>query len=251
MQKSSILEYRLQPQQIARKREAVRRAFIAASKNITGGNITRMADSDLKILFELYDALFLEHFWQKNFKGSLTFSLSTRMSRSAGKVISPRNLADMRPGEERFEMRISVDLFFHYNELNRAKVVNGITTEDALEAFQLVFEHELCHLLELHVYKQSSCRHSRFKTIAVNLFGHTESYHLLPTMREIAGEKFGLQVGDTVCFTWEGRVLEGEISGITKRATVMVRDKKGEFRDPKGRRYTKWYVPLSRLHKKK
>ena len=216
--------------------------MLEASANISGGMITRLSNRDLVLLFELYDSVFLEGFFKENFRGKLTFSLSRRMSKSAGKVISPGNLAHLRPEQECYELRLSIDFFFNYAALEREKVVNGIASRDALEALQLVFEHELCHLLELHLFKRSSCRGNRFKQIAANLFGHTESYHHLPTVREIAGEKYGLSVGDTVRFMLEGRLLEGVISRITKRATVMVRDKKGDYRDQQGHRYSKWYV---------
>ena len=243
------LDCRYTAEQVTGKRKAVREALIKASPNINGAVITKLAERDLQLLFALYDAVFLGSFFKQNFKGELTFSLSTRMSRSAGKVLSPRNLAELPPDREKYELRLSVDFFFHFADLHRIKEVNGIATQDALEAMQLVFEHELCHLLELHLYKQTSCRRGRFKLIAGNLFGHTESYHRLPTMREIAGEKYGLSVGDSVCFSCGEQMLEGVISAINKRATVMVRDPKGDYRDHRGRRYAKWYVPLTWLKK--
>jgi hypothetical protein len=246
-----IWELRLSPEQIRRQREKVRAALIEASANISGGKITRLSERDLALLFEHYDAVFLHGFFKANIKGKISFSLSRRMSQSAGKVISPGNLAHLPPEQERYELRLSADFFFNYGALEREKLVNGIPSRDALEALQLVFEHELCHLLELHLFKHSSCRGSRFKQMAANLFGHTQSYHHLPTVREIAGEKFGLSVGDPVRFTAEGHCYEGVISRITKRATVMVRDEKGDYRDQQGHRYSKWYVPLAMLEKVK
>jgi predicted SprT family Zn-dependent metalloprotease len=238
------------PQEAARKREEVRRALIAQSKNIDSGVINRMADSDLRLLFELYDAVFLERYFAMNFAGSITFSLSARMSKSAGKTIYPKNLKSLKPDQEKYELRMGIVLFFKYDQLSRDKKVNGLRTGDSLEAFQLVFEHELCHLIELHFYRESNCKRERFKTIARNLFGHTESYHQLPTSGEIAEEKYNLRVGDRVVFTCETGKVEGVIQRINKRATVMVPDKKGDYRDQQGQRYAKWYVPLPLLKKK-
>jgi hypothetical protein len=237
------------PKQITGMREEVRRAFMAKSERVKCGQITCMADSDLRLLYEIYDYVFLEDYFKTTFTGVLTFSLSTRMSKSAGKIISPRNLRALPPGQEHYEVRMGIKLFFQYYGLSREKTVNGIRTKDALEAFQIVFEHELCHLIELHLYRQSSCHQNRFKTIARNLFGHTESYHRLPTAAEIAGDRYDLAPGDQVSFNHEGEILQGVIQRINQRATVMVRDKKGQYRDRQGHRYTKWYVPLPMLKK--
>lgn len=238
------------PQEAARKREEVRRTFISASKNVDSGVISRMAESDLRLLFALYDDVFLDRYFEKNFTGTLVFSLSARMSKSAGKTIYPKNLKSLKPEQEKFELRMGIALFFKYDQLSRDKKVNGLYTRDSLEAFQLVFEHELCHLIELQIYKESNCKKERFRSIAYNLFGHTESYHQLPTSREIAEEKYDLKVGDRVAFTCETGKFEGIIQRINKRATVMVHDKKGDYRDQQGHRYTKWYVPLQILRKK-
>ncbi len=249
MKAEQIAALQYSPEQITGMRDRIRHDFLARSKHVTGGQITCMANSDLRLLYELYDTVFLANYFKATFTGVLTFSLSTRMSKSAGKIISPRNLRDLQPGQEHYEVRMGIRLFFQYYESNREKTVNGIRTRDALEAFQIVFEHELCHLIELHLYRQSSCKQNRFKTIARNLFGHTESYHRLPTSAEIAGDRYGLAAGDRVCFNHEGETMQGVIHRINQRATVMVPDKEGQYRDRQGHRYTKWYVPLAALKK--
>ncbi|HOL17572.1 MAG TPA: hypothetical protein PLY40_04720 [Bacillota bacterium] len=250
MDKAGLLDLIQTKREAERKREAVRSSFIAASPRVNGGAITGMAVSDLQLLFSLYDAIFFNSYFTGSFAGSITFSLSTRMSRSAGKIIYPRNLKGLPPDQEKYELRLGLTLFFDYYRLSREKKVNGIYTRDALEAFLLVFEHELCHLIELHLFRQSNCQKQRFKSLAYNLFGHTESYHQLPTSREIAAEQFNLNIGDRVAFTVENHNLEGIINNINKRATVMVPDHNGDYRDARGRRYTKWYVPLPSLKKK-
>lgn len=238
------------PREAARKREEVRRVLISASKSVDSGVISRMAESDLRLLFGFYDAVFLDRYFEKNFTGSIVFSLSARMSKSAGKTIYPKNLKSLKPDQEKYELRMGIVLFFKYDQLSRDKKVNGLHTRDSLEAFQLVFEHELCHLIELHIYRESNCKKERFKGMAQDLFGHTESYHQLPTSSEIAEEKYDLKIGDRVVFTSETGKLEGVIQRINKRATVMVPDKKGVYRNQQGQRYTKWYVPLPILRKK-
>lgn len=229
----------------------MRKAFLSSSQNVTGGELNCLANSDLKLLFQLYDSIFLGSYFQSGrFRGSIAFALSTRMRTNAGKLVYLQN-TKLEEGRECYELKIGINFFFQYYYLNREKIVNGLKTKDPLHALQLVFEHELCHLIEVHCFQKSSCRQERFKTIAHNIFGHTESYHLLPTGREIAAAWYDLKIGDQVYFTHERRKLTGFISNINVRATVMIPDKNGSYQDDKGNRYKKWYVPLNLLNKKK
>jgi len=249
MRKTDLLTLHYPPSQIMARREEVRRELLRQSPHLSGGRITRIFQSDLKLLFELYDRFFFRNYFRDHFTGQLRFSLSTRMTKSAGMTLYPRNLDKLSPQEERYELRISAVLLFNYERLERDKVVNGINTRDSLEALQLVFEHELCHLIELHCFKESSCRQERFQSLAFNLFGHTESCHRLPLMSEIATAKYGLSIGDQVSFQAEGKTFLGFIRRINRRATVMVPDARGIYRDRAGKRYSKYYVPLSLLKK--
>ena len=250
MLKSNLCNQHYPQQQISARREEVRRELLQKSPHLSGGHITRIFQSDLKLLFELYDRIFFRNYFRDHFTGQLLFSLSTRMTRNAGMTVYPRNLSSLSPQEERYDLRISLVLLFSYEKLERDKVVNGIKTRDSLEALQLVFEHELCHLIELHCFKESSCRQERFQSLAFNLFGHTESCHRLPLMPEIATAKYGLSVGDRVSFQAEGKIYDGIICRITRRATVMVPDASGAYQDRAGTRYCKFYVPLAMLKKR-
>lgn len=199
----NLLNLHYPEKEILKKREAVRRELLSGSKKIDGGKITSIANSDLSLLFMLYDRVFFGNYFRDAFKGNIRFSLSARMTRSAGKAIAPKNLKMLKPEEERYEIRIGVGFFFEYYNLNREKPVNGIVSRDSLEALQLVFEHELCHLIEFHCFRESSCKKSRFKEIATRIFGHKESLHMLPTTREIDDERYNLKLGDTVSFESE------------------------------------------------
>lgn len=244
-----LMEIQYSQQEIIEKRAEIRRLLISGSSNISSGEINRIADSDLEMLFEYYDAAFLKGYFRKLFSGKLRFSLSTQMTRNAGKTNYLRNLPQLRQEQEDYEIRIGVNFFFNYNKLLRKKAVNGINTKDALEALQLVFEHELVHLIELHCCRESSCRKERFKSLAKQLFGHLNSYHHLPTEKEIVGAKYGFNSGDRIRFNHGGRNYTGIIYRINKRATVMVPDGEGIFQDQQGHRYSKWYVPITALEK--
>lgn len=239
-----ILNTKMHSAHIDNKREKVSKLFMQKSANIKSGTISTIFITDLKLLFQLYDEIFFENWFKDEYKGKLKFSLSKRMTKSAGLTLCPKNIDIIKPEELVIEIRIGADFFFHYDSVEGGKTVGGVKTTNSLEALQLVFEHELCHVIEFLHFKESNCSRERFKALANNLFGHTESCHKLPTYRQIASQKLGLNIGDNVSFTFEGKKLEGILYNINKRATVMVRDKNGTLMDKDGIRYSKYYVPL-------
>ena len=243
----NIKDLKYSREQISEKRDAIRNKFINKSKNVSTGNIQCMSNEDLKILFELYDEEFFQGHFSKEFKGKINFSLSTRMTSAAGKTIYSRKIGQLPESEETYEIRMGIKFFFQYYKVERDKIVSGINTKDSLEAFQIVFEHELCHLLELHLYKQSSCKKLRFKIMVNRIFAHTEVHHQLPSQKEIISQDYGFKVGQKVSFIHEGKKYNGFIYKINKRATVMVKDKKGTYRDVEGGTYSKWYVHFAQL----
>lgn len=233
---------------IVRKRNIIRNEFIIKSKNVSSGKLKCMSNEDLKILFSLYDDEFFGGYFNREFKGNIKFSLSTRMTSAAGKTIYSKNIKKMQEDEENYEIRMGIKFFFEYYTVEREKIVSGIKTKDSLEAFQIVFEHELCHLLELHIFKESSCKKLRFKTMVYRLFAQTEVNHQLPSQKEIVLEKYGINIGQRVSFLSEGKKYNGFIHKINKRATVMVLDKKGTYRDAPGNKYSKWYVCFENIN---
>ncbi len=231
------------------KREKISKLLISKSNNIKNGTITTISTSDLTLMFELYDQVFFENWFRDSFKGKIKLSISRRMTKSAGITICPKNSDKIKPEELVIEIRIGVDFFFHYDLIEGNKEVCGVRTSNSLEALQLVFEHELCHVIEFIHFKKSNCNGDKFKTIAGNLFYHSESYHKLPTFKQIANQKLGLRIGSIVTFTFEGKRLKGILYNINKRATVMVRDNEGQLVDNDGNRYSKYYVPLNFLER--
>jgi len=232
---------------IEKKRNEISQELMNISTNIKNGMIKEISTSDIKILFELYDNIFLNNLFKNNFKGSFKFSLSKRMTKSAGFTFCPKNIGILKPRDVVIEFRIGVDFFFQYELLEGDKVVCGIKAKNNLEALQLVLEHEICHAIEFISFYKSSCRGEQFKTIANNIFGHTSSYHQLPTNKSLAKQMLGLSIGDKVSFVFKDQKLSGFIYRINKRATVMVKDKDGQYADKQGNRYSKYYIPLEKL----
>jgi hypothetical protein len=217
------------------------------SPGIKSRTISAISAADIELLFQLYDEIFFGSWFKESYEGKIRFSLSRRMTKSAGLTICPKRMDKIKPEELVIEIRIGVDFFLHYGLIEGSKKVCGVMTNSSLQALQLVFEHELCHVIEFIHFKKSNCSGKRFKAIAGSLFGHTESYHKLPTNKQIAKQKLGLDIGDTVSFTFEGKRLKGLLYNINKRAIIMVRDKSGPLIDNKGNRYTKYYIPLMLL----
>lgn len=240
-----ILGTKLQSGVIESKRREISKLLMEKSRNIKNETISALSAADLEILFRLYDEIFFESWFKQNYKGKLKFSVSRQMTRSAGLTRCPRNINSIRPEELVIEVKIGIDFFFHYGLIEGSGMVGGIDTGSSLEALQLVLEHELCHVIEFILFGRSSCKGERFRTMAGNLFGHTESCHKLPTHRQIAVEKLGVNIGDTVSFTFEGKKHTGVLYNLKKRAVVMVRDKNGMLADKQGKRYSKYYVPIN------
>ena len=242
-----ILKTKQLSEEIRRKRTEVAELLMKNSPQIKNPQLTCISTEDLRILFNLYDEIFFINWFKNSYKGKIKFSLSKKMTRSAGKTMCPKNIARIRQEELILEIRIGVDFFLNYGQTQKNNTVCGLMSNNSLEALMLVFEHELCHVIEFLLYNKSSCAGKRFKTIANNLFGHTESYHKLPTARQIADEVMGCRIGDNVLFEYKGMKLTGVIYGINKRATVLVSDRNGFLKDKYGNRYTRYYVPLKML----
>ena len=234
---------------IRKKRKAVGTELIKKSANIKSGTITSISVLDLRILYENYDRIFFRDWFKNNFKGQILYELSRRMTKNAGTTKSPRDIRCLKPEQIRITICIGIDFFFRFDYLDGRKTVGGIEADHSLEALQIVFEHELLHVIELVLFHRSSCRGQRFRSAAKNIFGHTQSHHQIPTNHEIAREKFGINIGDEVRFIFDGKNLDGIVSNIKKRATVMVADPNGIFSDKNGTRYKKYYVPIRILSK--
>ena len=145
-----------------------------------------------------------------------------------------------------FEIAIATTPLFDTFRLDGAARVGGLLCHNRLEALQRIMEHEMLHLGELLLFRDSNCSAKPFKNSAHNLFGHTESNHSLLTPKDVARKKLGIACGDEVTFSADGRHYRGFVNRITKRATVLVLDSAG-IRYNDGKKYSKYYVPLTML----
>ncbi|MCE9545198.1 MAG: SprT-like family protein [Planctomycetia bacterium] len=227
----------------------LRRSRCLGCDNSNGGNFSRLDAADLRLMFELYDALVFDGRIQSLLGGTpLSFRLSKRMTRVAGqasrRVVRNRQ---RKPVRTEYEIAVSTTLLFQtFEEDHRPVVMSGIECRDRLEALQRVFEHELVHVVEMLLWVESRCTAARFQSIARRFFAHTDHRHQLITPYEMAVTKFGIRPGDRVVFAYEGRRREGFVNRITRRATVLVKDGRGR-RYTDGGRYAAFYVPMEKL----
>ncbi|MFO8050787.1 MAG: hypothetical protein R6V01_03715 [Thermoplasmatota archaeon] len=235
------LALKLDASTIRDKKKRIHDLMIERGVNINKGNFTSIGGADLRVMFELYDEIFFNGYFADNVHEEVLFSISRKMTRAGGKTVT---LSDPKA----YVIKLSSTLLFQsFDHKERKVVVNGVVCHDRLEAAMCVMEHEIIHLLELVNFKDSSCSKQRFASLCLNIFGHTDVKHDLVTGYEYAHREYGLKVGDTVSFEFEGNVRKGIITRITKRATVMVKDRKGRFQDDRGNSFSKYYIPLRLL----
>ena len=239
--KKDLINLKYTPVRIRRTNRKIYRQILQESENIDQGNFNAIAIKDFARLFELYDLHFFDRYFHNGHNGKIFFRLSERMTKAGGKIAYAKDT-------DVYTIYLSTALIFQtFGGVTREVTVNGIVCRDRLEATMRILEHEIIHLLELVFFDSTSCSKPRFKHLCQNIFGHTEVTHRLVTQAELAQEQHNLGIGSTVSFEYGGETHRGIISRITKRATVMVRDRAGDFRDLQGDRYSKYYIPLEDL----
>lgn len=260
-----LRRFALPATEIRQRQRRIHGEVLQLSRSMDSANFTRLDHDDLKRMAMLYDREFFgSRLLATIGRQRVKFGLSSRMTRIAGKLVtrsggrrsrSPGLPSGSRFGGEsesdprRFELVLSTTLLFQaFADVDRPVTVTGLRCVDRLEAMQRVCEHELVHLLEMYFWRDSSCNGSRFQGIASRVFGHTEHRHDLITQSERAARNFDIRVGSPVEFWHAGKRIRGWVNRITRRATVLVEDDRGErFSD--GRSYRRYYVPLEQLRR--
>lgn len=238
------LQPALEADVIAERTTLVGETLLSTSRSLRKPDFTSIHADDLATLFVAYDRTFFRGGCREALGDlRLDFRISTRMTRAGGKTFrySPRN------GAQWYEIAVSAPLLFQtFRDVDRNVTVCGRLCDNRLEALQRIFEHELIHLVELLAWDNSECSARRFQSIASRLFSHKAHTHNLITQGERAAAQFGLRPGSRVRFRFEGAEFTGVLNRVTKRATVLVENPRGE-RYSNGRRYLKFYVPLEEL----
>jgi hypothetical protein len=218
-----IVALSLPLEEIKRRTSTIHAAAIGKAENISCANFNKIGDIDIRYIFRLYDRFFFGDFFTANYRGQLSFYLSGRMTRAAGKFVWRK-----RSQTQTFEIGIATAMLFdNFTTPQDTKDLSGFLCTNRLEALQRVIEHEIVHFLEYLGFGETDCSKERFKTICKAIFGHTKSVHALDTPRKIAANKYDLRVGSSVFFFMEGHKYEGRIQRIGRRATVIATKKDG------------------------
>ncbi len=236
-------------EQIDRLQQEIFDQTLQLSRTIDRPNFARLGRDDLVRMIRMYDDRFFDGKILPAARAEgLSFNLSSRMTKVAGKLVThyPDGTHD---GRRQFELVLSSTLLFQtFEDPNQEVEVTGRRCRNRLEAMQRVAEHELVHLVEMLIWNHGNCNEARFQSIAKRYFAHSDYRHALITQRERALMKFNIRVGDQVRFSYDGKVISGRVNRITRRATILVANPKGEvFSD--GLRYVRYYVPLEKLKK--
>lgn len=246
-----LLNLQNSPELIASRTNAIHKAILDGSQNIREQNFTTIHTDDLARMFAFYDESFFKGWLGQSVilktGNPLTFRLSSTMTRAGGKTI--RRRLPLKGGGHitRFEIAIgSRLLFMTFSGIEREVVVCGLTCKDRLEALQRIMEHEIIHLAELLAWDKSSCSASRFKGLAMNIFGHADTKHDLVTPHEHAAVEHDIRLGQKVEFQFEGVRHVGVVNRIHHRATILVECDKG-MTYSNGKKYLKFYIPLPML----
>ncbi len=236
----------LDPQHITARTAQIHAAVLEKSMCLDAANFTRIRPADLELLFAEYDAAFFGGAIKAGLGSSpLSFGLSNRMTSAGGKTA---RFTSRKDGSSRYEISASTAILFgcFHEDDHRPITACGIVCRDRLDALQRVIEHELTHLVEMLLWRDSKCSQARFHSITRRFFGHTQNKHQLITPRERAFAKFGIRPGTMVRFQFEGVERTGIVNRVNKRATVLVEDDRGQ-RYTNGKHYAKFYVPVQIL----
>src|SRR5947208_2557984 len=104
----SLILFRLPPNEIADRLDAVREEVLRRSRCLLVGNFTAIHDGDLRILFEAYDARFFDGVCSRILNSQqLRFRLSMRMTRVGGATTR-----FMTPAGRHYEIAIACGLLF-------------------------------------------------------------------------------------------------------------------------------------------
>jgi diadenosine tetraphosphatase ApaH/serine/threonine PP2A family protein phosphatase len=254
--RASLFALLYSPEEVERRVRRVYDAILEQSPQVRQPNFSLIGTDDLERLFLCYDREFfrgrLGEMLLEDRAHPVAFRLSRRLVSAAGHTLRKVYRArTSRPRAERivYEITVSTTLLYStFQHVERTVTVGGLICRDRLEALQRIFEHEILHLAEFLGWGRSNCRAETYHALSRRIFAHEGAFHDLITPREEARAAFDIHVGDNVSFEVDGSRHFGRVNRITRRATVLVEDARGQaFSD--GRRYLTFYVPLRSLRK--
>lgn len=240
-----LLTSQLTPNQCGSRRKASEMRFLRLSAGRLAQNSSTLTTADLRLAFQVTDELFFEGMVRRllaKTQSPLSFRLGYRLTQAGGKTTC-RTWANHH---RHFEIAVAPRLLAATFATQSSVMVTGLRCETPQAALLRIMEHEMLHLIEMVLWRRSTCQQPRFRRLARNWFGHLSSDHHLLTPQRHAARQHQIHIGSRVCFEFANRSWSGVVNHIERRATVLVRDPRGtRFSD--GQRYRKFYVPLHEL----
>lgn len=242
---SAVGPYR-RPPEITALRLLVREDLLRRSEHIREPSFRSISSADVAHLCEQYDL----RVFDGRFAGLGPDRIRYRVSDRATASLAGKCERLGKPGSFTYRISVNADpLFRNFQEGFPEVTVCGLPCRDRIDALLLTVEHELVHLFEMISHGDSDCSADRFRGLARDIFGHTETRHEMLTPAQAAEISDGLRIGDRVAFDFQGRRLDGVLTNIIRRAVVMVEDSGGAYSDQEDHRFAKYYVPLQDLRR--
>lgn len=233
-------------EEIERKRDLIHEELIKY-----GFQIENIISKDIQEIFRLYDNIF--------FGGQIVEKLKSKNSTVNFKITKGTKIAGLcqtakSPGGTRCFFTLSFPAHLYKNLFSKGETslrVNGINCTDKIFCLQMVFEHELVHLLmQLYNYEARgtgifSAHGKLFNCMVHAYFGHTDFRHNLLSGDEkhILNKEY-VNVGDKLGYEdRKGVFITGRILKKNPKTAVVIITEPSQYRGSKIR------VPYSLLRR--
>lgn len=168
---------------ISRTRKEIHRKMIKRT-NGKANSVKTMNIGDIQAMYKLYDHYFFDGVVDKflNKPGKIKYILEFEFGNTThiGGICSKSVRGTQCSLKITLSKKALTNVFKDKSSAT-TEVVNGIVCRDQLECMQLIFEHELIHMI-IGVWcdsKKGESHGKKFKTLANNIFGHTDFRHTM------------------------------------------------------------------------
>ena len=202
------------------KRNKIKAQILAHNFN-NCPNFTQLSVKNLHYLYQLYDFEFFNNKLNHHLlltNGLLLFDISDRMTKTAGKCKSIKELHSSGISTSTYSIKISTAIILDtFVSKNSPLACNGLLCKDRIDCLMIVFEHELMHFVirsNINISEPSAIYSSHgklFKQLVYAYFNHTGVTHGL---LDIIVDKGQFKIGDSVKFTLS---KQGLITGTIKK----------------------------------
>lgn len=206
---------RLTPEEIRQRRQLIYDRILPYLLN-DPNRAGEMTNQHLMLIFQLYD-----HLWFQGRLGRFFDGTHNLLNLEFGKGTSIGGSCKLLEKGKLCTHTISISRpVFSKPFTNPVETVNGLQCTNHLSCLQLVFEHELIHLI-LNLWCRNQQGHgAEFQNLAKNLFGHTSYKHMIGRGMDVDPEVYLEKVKDYLRPGMIVRVKNDE--GISKYQVIQV-----------------------------